>query len=120
MFLRSKDGDSVIKVKQVDMRLEYDEKTKAEAERIHSGIMAKCYNYGSTENAERAANERVRGFLYDKNQICRIFVNNKWYYGDYDEVHGKIAFEKIINALKDRKKYFDMREIKFSEEEKWA
>ena len=53
-----------------------------------------------------------------KNQICRIFVNNKWYYGDYDEVHGKIAFEKIINALKDRKKYFDMREIKFSEEEK--
>lgn len=115
MFLISKDGHSVIEVKQVDICFEYDENTKEKAGEIRKNIMAKCYNYGSTANAESVASERVRSFLYDKKPICRILVNNKWYYGDYDEVQGKIAFDEIINALKNGKTYFDMRDIKFSE-----
>lgn len=113
MFLISKDGSSVIKVNQIDMRLEYDEHTKEECREIRESIMSKCYYYGSTANAENAASERVRNFLYDKKPICRIFVNNNWYYGDYDEVHGKIVFEEIVNALKNESTYFDMRDIKF-------
>lgn len=115
MFLISKDGYSVIELKQVDMRFEYDENTKEKAREIRKNIMAKCYNYGSTANAESVADERVRSFLYDKKPICKILVNDKWYYGDYDEVQGKIAFDEIINALKNGKTYFDMRDIKFSE-----
>lgn len=115
MFLVSKDGSSVIEVKQVDMRFEYDEATKEKAREIRESIMAKCYNYGSTANAENTASERVRSFLYDKKPICRILVNDKWYYGDYDEEQGKIVFEEIVNALKNESAYFDMRDIKFRE-----
>lgn len=116
MFLVSKYGDSIIEVNQVDMRFEYDERTKEKAREIRENIMAKCYNYGSTANAENTASERVRSFLYDKKPICRIFVNGKLYYGDYDEEKGKIVFEEIVNALKNESAYFDMRDIKFSGE----
>lgn len=120
MFLINKDGSSVIKVNQVDMRLEYDERTKQKAREIRENIMVKCYNYGSTANAENAASERVRSFLYDKKPLCRIFVNDKWYYGDYDEVKGKIVFEEIVSALKNESAYFDMRYIEFKENEENA
>lgn len=116
MFLISKDGHSVIEVNRVDMCFEYDEQTKSEAEKVHSEIMAKFYNYGSTENAKKAADKRVRDYLYDKKPLCRILVNDKWYYGDYDEVQGKNVFEEIINALKNESAYFDMRDIKLSGE----
>ena len=115
MFLINKNGDSAIEVKQVDMCLEYDEETRAESEKIHSGIMEKRYNYGSTENARKTADMYVREYLSDKKPICRILVNGKRYYGDYDEVQGKIVFEEILNALKNESAYFDMREIEFKE-----
>lgn len=111
MFLVSKDGNSVIEVNQVDMRLEYDENTKEKAREIRDRIMEKCYNYGSTANAENTASEKVRSFLHDKKPICRILVNNKWHYGDYDEKQGKAVFEEIVNALKNESAYFDMRDI---------
>lgn len=117
MFLVSKDGGSIIEVNQVDMRFEYEERIKEKAREIRESIMAKCYNYGSTANAENTASERVRSFLYDKKPICRILVNDKWYYGDYDEEQGKIVFEKILNALKNESSYFDMRDIEFKENE---
>lgn len=120
MFLVSKDGSSVIEVKQVDMRFEYDEDTKEKARKIRESIIAKCYNYGSTANAENTASKKVRSFLYDKKPICRIFVNNKLYYGDYDEAQGKIVFEEIVNALKNESAYFDMRYIEFKENEENA
>lgn len=117
MFLINKGGSSVIEVNQVDMRLEYDERTKEKAIEIRERIMAKCYNYGSTANAENVASERVRNFLCDKKPICRILVNGKWYYGDYNEEQGKIVFEEIVNALKNESVYFDMRDIEFKENE---
>lgn len=115
MFLISKDGNSVIEVKQVDIRLEYDKKTNAEVDKIYNDIMSKCYNYGSTENAKKAADRSVKDYLLDKKPICRILVNDKWYYGDYDEEKGKFVFEEILNALKNESSYFDMRDVKFSE-----
>lgn len=56
----------------------------------------------------------MRDYLYDKKPLCRIFVNDKYCYGDYDEVQGKTVFEEILNALKNESAYFDMRDIKFS------
>lgn len=116
MFLLSKDGGSVIEVKQVDMRLEYDKSTKKAADEIYSGIMAKCYNYGSTENAERAAVEKVEEFLQGKNPPCKIIVNGSLNYGIYNKVQGRIVFNGIVNALKNESAYFDMREVDFGED----
>lgn len=111
MFLVNKDGNSVIEVKQVDMRLEYDKTTLKEADEIYNGIMAKCYNYGSTENAKNATNRRVKDFLHDKKPLCRILVNDKVYFGDYDEAQGKIVFERILTTLKNGENFIDMRRI---------
>lgn len=85
MFLISKDGYSAIEVKQVDMNFEYKEQTIAK-----------------------------RSPLREK-PICIITINDKFNYGEYGEVQGKIVFEEIINALKNESAYFDMRDIEFKE-----
>lgn len=113
MFLISKNGSSVAEVKQVDMCLEYDKKIIEKANEICDKIMLKSYNYGSAENARNAAREKVAEYFRGEKQICRILVNNKWYFGDYDEVQGKIVFEGIVNALKNENIYFDMRDVVF-------
>lgn len=109
MFIINQTGNHVIEAKEIDMRLEYDKETKAEVERIHNEIMSKCYNYGSTENAQKSADRCIKNYLQDKKPICRIFVNDKWYFGDYDEAQGKSVFEQIVSALKNGEKIFDMR-----------
>lgn len=111
MFLVNKNGNSVIEVKQVDMFFEYDKSTQERANEIRNGIMAKCYNYGSTENARNMADRMVKDFLYDKKPLCRIFVNDKFYFGDYEEVKGKIVFERIVSALKNEESFLDMRDV---------
>ena len=117
MFLISKDGTSAIEVNQVDMRLEYEQGVEAEASRIYQKTVANAYNFGSTERAEKEATRRMKAYLSDKPNVGRIFVNGKYYYGDYDEVQGKIVFEEIVNALKNESAYFDMREVDFEESE---
>lgn len=111
MFLVNKNGDCVIEVKRVDVCLEYDKKTQKEADEIYNKIMAKCYYYGSTENARQAAQSQVNDYVRTKEPICRILVNDKIYFGDYDEVQGKIIFEKILDALKNEYRFLDIREI---------
>lgn len=86
MFLISKDGYSIIEVKQVDMNFKYEKQTMVERSPI------------------------------GEKPTCIIIVNDKFNYGEYGEVQGKIAFDEIINALKNGKTYFDMRDIKFSGE----
>ena len=111
MFLVNKNGNSVIEVKQVDVFFEYDKSAQERANEIRNGIMAKCYNYGSTENARNMADRMVKDFLHDKKPLCRIFVNDKFYFGDYEEAKGKIVFERIISALKNEESFLDMRDI---------
>lgn len=104
-----------MEVNRVDMCLEYDKSVNKEADEIYNSVMAKCYYYGSTENAKREANRRVKEFVSNKKPICRILVNDKVYFGDYEEVQGKIVFEEIISALRNGESFFDMREIEFAE-----
>ncbi len=111
MFLVNKNGDCVIDVNRVDMCLEYDKKTQKEAGEIYDKIMAKCYYYGSTENARKAARSQANDYVRGKKPICRILVNDKIYFGDYDEVQGKIIFEKILDALKNGCSFLDIREV---------
>lgn len=116
MFLVNKFGDCIIEVNRVDILREYDEKTKEEADKIYNGIMNKIYNYGSTENARNAANKAVKDFVCDKKQICKIFVNDECF-GNYEEEQCKIAFENIVNSLKNGDRFLDMREFDFPEGE---
>lgn len=67
-------------------------------------------DYGSTENAQESADRCIKNYLQDKNPIYRILVNDKWYFGDYDEAQGKIVFEQIVSALKNGERIFDMRQ----------
>ncbi len=115
MFLVNKDGNCLVEVNSVEMFLQYDKSVSEEADEIYNRVMAKCYNYGSTENAKREADRRVKEFVSDKKPICRILVNDKTYFGDYDEVQGKIVFEEIISALRNGESFLDMREFEFAE-----
>ncbi len=111
MFLVNKHGNCVIEVKRVDLCLEYDKETQKQINKIYDKIMAKCYNYGSTETARNTARKLVNDYLGGKKPICKILVNDKVYFGDYDEIQGKIIFEKILGALKNGCSFLDIREI---------
>lgn len=115
MFLVSKNGSSAVEINSVRLLLEYEDEAQAEANRIYNETVAKAYNFGSTERAKKEAERRVEDYLHDKTIAGRIFVNEKFYFGDYDEAQGKIVFEEIINAMKNESAYFDMREVELSE-----
>lgn len=111
MFLVDKDGTSVREVREVELRFEWDEKTKDEINEIHKSTLAHAYYHGSTENSERIAERKIRDYLYDKKPLARILVNDKWYFGDYDKEAGEKIFEEIILAIKNGREFLDMREF---------
>lgn len=111
MFLVNKCGTSVREVKEVELRFEWDEKTKEEINEIHKSTLAKAYYHGSTENSERIADRRIKDYLYNKKPLARILVNNKWYFGDYDKETGEKILEQIILAIKSGCDFLDMREL---------
>lgn len=43
--------------------------------------------------------------------MCSIILDREINFGTYDEVQGKIVFEKILAALKNGERFFDMREV---------
>lgn len=111
MFLLDKDGTSVREVTEVELRFEWDEKTKYKIHEIHKSTLAKAYYHGSTENSERIAERNIRDYLYDKKPLARILVNDKWYFGNYDKETGEKIFEQIILAIKNGCEFLDMREL---------
>lgn len=111
MFLVNKDGTSVREVKEIELRFEMDKKMKDEINEIHKSTLAHAYYHGGTENSERIAERKIRGYLYDKKPLARIFVNDKWYFGDCDKETGEKILEKIILAIKTGCDFLDMREL---------
>lgn len=113
MFLVSKDGSMAIEVNQLEMCIEHSTRTLCEAEIIHKEEYQKGMKWTTNDHifAEERAKKIVKEFLEEQNKICRILVNNQWYCGDYDEIQGGKVFEKIVEALENGEKIFDMRQI---------
>lgn len=117
MFVVSKDGYSVREPKRISMSVKYSKEVENEAQKIYDSVIRdnmsnKLYAPNEIEGfARKQANEYVRG-----RGVCSIILDGEFDYGDYDEVRGKIAFEKILTALKNGERFFDMREVEFGED----
>lgn len=117
MFIVSKDGYSAREPKRISMSVKYSKEVESEAKRIYDSIIRdnmsnKLYALNEIEGFARTqANEYAKG-----KGVCGIILDGEFNYGDYDEVQGKIVFEKILEALKNGERFFDMREIEFGED----
>lgn len=118
MFIVSKDGLSVREPKHISMWMEYSEETKEEAQRIGNRVMYgdHFYKYRGPQNTtDDLAKRRVDEYLKGK-AICSIALDREFVFGTYDEAQGKIVFEKILAALKNGERFFDMREVESGED----
>lgn len=117
MFLISKDGFSVREPKQISMSMECSKEVKAEAQKIYISIIKenmqnKRYSSNEIDDfARKKADEYTKG----KN-VCSIILDREIDFGTYDEVQGRTVFEKILAALKNGERFFDMREVEFGED----
>lgn len=117
MFIVSKDGLSVREPIQVSVSMRYNKEIEDEAQKIYNSIIMdnmthKIYARNEAEEfAERKAIEHIK-----EKSVYNIILDGEFRFGDYNEVQAKIVFEKILAALKNGERFFDMREVESGED----
>ena len=111
MFIVNQSNNICVEVQSILINISYPDAVLYEASTKKLSIMSNSYNYGSTSNAELAADKVVKDYLQYKSKIYNIYVNDS-IFATYDtEEKGKYVFNKITEGLRNKETLLDLSSL---------
>lgn len=99
MYIVNQSNNEIVKIESIKMYSCYNDEIQRELLEIYNRMIVKAYNYGSTENCNKAIKETQERHLINKPKEYRISVNNNDFAVYKNKLKAEIIFNDIQTAI---------------------